>query len=526
MKKLKTLSLLLVVLIVVTTAFSLPGIAEGKRTGTAKSDTDILSDAGTVGEKISNIKIEKIATLPKGTDFSIIGSKYDKYYRLWFKISATVSKENVTGFVLAEKTTPITYIKYNSNFEKNLLNFPESYRATLRELHKVYPNWKFVPEDTYLSFSDAVDCEFCPGKDNLSRKAVELTYEGEKWRDSRAKIEKKVKKNGKTETVISWKPVEEPIDGVVRWTYASRYAIEYFMNPANFLDDTHIFMFLNQCYDSKNQTLSQLRSVVKNTFLEKGYTVSGKLNKDAYLNDIMEAAKQSGISPFIIASMIIVEQGTCLNEKGEVVSSDLTSGTYTYKVTENKKTVTKTDLKGYYNFFNWGATGIDDTAVNTGLKFAKDKKWTTRKKSIVEGAKMYKNDYLDAGQDTYYYMDYNVINKVWYHQYATAIYDAMNKSKRLGNGCKANKNAVLEFKIPVFWDAPDKTAVAKKVKVKYGDINKSGKIDIVDAALMRKHILKIKKLSISKNPEADYNKDGKIDIIDAAAIRKYILKHL
>ena len=58
------------------------------------------------------------------------------------------------------------------------------------------------------------------------------------------------------------------------------------------------------------------------------------------------------------------------------------------------------------------------------------------------------------GQDTYYYKDFNVVNKIWWHQYASALYDAWTNANYLRKGCVANTNAALTFKIPVYNNRP------------------------------------------------------------------------
>jgi len=62
------------------------------------------------------------------------------------------------------------------------------------------------------------------------------------------------------------------------------------------------------------------------------------------------------------------------------------------------------------------------------------------------------------------------------------------------------------------------------IKYVAGDVNGDGVIDVIDAARIRKHILKIELIDVNSNPSADVNRDGVIDVIDAARVRKHILK--
>ncbi len=339
--------------------------------------------------------------------------------KTWYNVTVSGKTGYVYGKYIVEitqqDTTP-TYT-YNADFEKNLLNFPEDYRNALRSIHASYPNWIFVADNVSIGLDAAIELEYSASNMFSTRKWVELSY-GEVWRDVRADVSNPAH-------------IREG-----RWTFASREAIAYFMDPRNALAVTNekssyptVFTFLEQSYNSATQTTQGLRTVVAGTFLANGY--DGKA--DAYIEDIMAAAKESGVSPYVIASTIITEQGT----KG---TSGLISGTYK-------------GYEGYYNFFNFGASGSD--VIGNGLKYAKEKGWNSRRASITGGAKLYGSGYISAGQDTYYYMDFNVKNtgKLW-HQYASSLYDQSVKAASMRKACIINSNAVFTFKIPVYSSMP------------------------------------------------------------------------
>lgn len=330
-----------------------------------------------------------------------------------------ITYNGISGYVYSEYVNPIMDITYNDDFEANLINFPESYHSYLRALHAKYPNWKFVAHNLPLSFNDAVESQYNVSSVTKTRKWVEFNYGGNEWRDKRAY-------DAATNT---WKTLE------TRWTYASRTAIEYFMDPRNSLNENDIFVFMQQSYDSNAQTKDTLRTVVAGTFLSNGYdkNYDGIIEADAYLDDIINAASQSGVSPFVIAATIIVEQGVSGN-------TNMISGTYP-------------GFEGYYNFFNYTASGNTDSEIATSaLTYAAKNGWTSREAAIVGGAKKYSNGYISIGQDTYYYKDFNVINQIWTHQYATALYDAWTNAKYLQKGCVVNSSASLIFQIPVYTD--------------------------------------------------------------------------
>ncbi|MCI8352557.1 MAG: hypothetical protein HFJ58_02925 [Clostridia bacterium] len=79
-------------------------------------------------------------------------------------------------------------------------------------------------------------------------------------------------------------------------------------------------------------------------------TVDGKEREMSYEEIILEAAKQSGMSPYSIATKIIQEVGS----KG----SDSVSGKYP-------------GYEGYYNFYNYAASD-GGSPIAKGLEYAKN----------------------------------------------------------------------------------------------------------------------------------------------------------
>ncbi|MBO4834487.1 MAG: hypothetical protein J5483_00075, partial [Lachnospiraceae bacterium] len=107
---------------------------------------------------------------------------------------------------------------------------------------------------------------------------------------------------------------------------------------------------------------------------------------------------------------------------------------------------------GYYNFFNFGASGAD--VVGNGISYAKGQGWDTVYKSIVGGAKGYYNGYLKWGQDTYFYKDYNLPNLDFGHQYAQSVYDQIGNAAFLRNAISSDHSAVVVLRIPVYTEMP------------------------------------------------------------------------
>lgn len=475
--KIKSLSVVMCLVLLFCGAFSVParaitynGYISGKNVALRTQPTTDSSSS----------VITRISNCPVVINSVVEGSEAESGRgNLWYNVTC----EGQTGYVYNHY---IITISYDADFEANLLNFPESYRESLRALHNEYPNWQFVANNLPMTLDEAINEQYSDDPAS-TRKFVELTYGGAEWRHPGAYL-------GDDQ----WLSAE----GSGRWTYASREAIAFFMDPRNSLDAHNLFVFLQQSYDASTQTKEGLRTIVAGSFLERGYHG----NPDAYLDDIMLAAQSSGVSPYVLAATIRIEQGS----DG---ASGLISGTYP-------------DYEGYYNFFNFGASGADtDTIVRSGLEHAKSQGWTSRRASIIGGAENYKNGYIDVGQDTYYYKDFNVVNQIYWHQYAAAVYDAWTNANYLAKGCKDNKAATLIFKIPVY-KLSDGTPAAPPysvVKVNPGDTNFDGAIDVKDLAAVRMHLLGVANLSGDNYKGADANSDGIVDVKDLAAIRMHLL---
>lgn len=174
-----------------------------------------------------------------------------------------------------------------------------------------------------------------------------------------------------------------------------------------------------------------------------GTTTGTTTGSPAYANMIMNAATQSGVNPYVLAAMIIQEQGSA--GTGKSISG------------------TESGYAGVYNFFNIEAYQSGSmTAVQRGLWWASqtgnyERPWNTPEKSILGGALYYGNNYVKVGQDTFYLKKYNVQGANLYkHQYMTNVQGAASEaavySKAYNNDMKQTG---LEFKIPVYNNMPE-----------------------------------------------------------------------
>ena len=350
----------------------------------------------------------------------------------WYKVQTLNGA--YTGYVygtyvtvIEPEPTPETPPVATPDFEEQLAAFPESYHAGLTALHTAHPEWIFVADNLTMSFDTAVSSQY-----NGVRKMVELS-QGIAWRS--------MQKDQYYWDTDTWKILDSG-----KWVAASKEVIGFYMDPRNFFDDTYVYMFMKQGYDSSYQTEAGLAKIVSGTFLANGYTPNSgdavdSLYGGSYIKVIMAAAEASGVSPYVIAAKIITEQGSS-------GTSSLISGTYS-------------GYQGYYNFFNFGASGSTQSAVITkGLQTAKNEGWDSRADSIIGGAKKLADGYINSNQDTYFYMDFNVKNpdKYW-HQYAGSVYDATVKAGVLSKAYSGTfDSAPLVFSIPVYTSIPEARA--------------------------------------------------------------------
>ena len=350
---------------------------------------------------------------------------------------------------------PKTIVKADA-FETSIKNFPDSYKASLRALHKKYPNWKFVPFKTGVNFATAVS------KESGNNNSLIENY-----------FSKFLKSNAKGDYFPSTKRYVAKDGGT--WVSANKNATAYFMDPRNFLNSSSIYMFESLAYDSSTQTQAGVEAVLKGTFMYKTnicyLTTKGKYTKTntKYSAQILAAAKAANVNAYYIASKIRQEIGGSKNSKyAGMGASGSISGSYG-------------SYKGIYNFYNIGAfTGANPIA--SGLKWASSgssysRPWNTPMKSINGGAKYIGDKYINCGQYTIYFERFNVNKSSKYglysHQYMTNVYGAAAEADLTANAYSSMGIAGLtkKFIIPVFNSMP-----AKSQSVTIGSTEKSAKI--------------------------------------------------
>lgn len=315
-------------------------------------------------------------------------------------------------------------------------SFPASYQPYLRELAKKHPNWKFTALYTNLDWNYVINEENVFGK-NL----VPKNY-SDRWKNTT--------------------PGQYNIEVDAGWVDSSRQAVEYCMDPRNFLNEVRLFQFEGLSYDAHTNNLEGIEKILYGTefyntrvsYLDSnGNTIS---MNEKYADLILRGGQTSLVSPYHLSSRI-------KQEVGPFLSHSSISGTVE-------------GFKGLYNFYNIGATSSAEPmgAIKNGLQYAKDGKgasqatkdkylipWNTKERAITGGAIFIGSSYINVGQNTIYLQKFHVNdesgNGLFWHQYMTNVLAPYSESKSIFNGY--SKSGILDtslsFIIPVYSNMPE-----------------------------------------------------------------------
>lgn len=326
----------------------------------------------------------------------------------------------------------------DAQFEQALAEqgFPEDYKPALRALHEKYPYWEFQAFHTGLSWDTVISNENKAGLNLIT--------------------------NSKS---TAWKSLEEgaynwaadrfvPFDGS-NWVTASKKALEYYMDPRNFLTQDGIFQFEILSYNSNYQTQAGIEKILNGTPLSNTvYTYNdafGGTYSYTYSEIFLNAALYSGVNPYHLATRV----------KQEVITSKGFSSSVSGNVS---------GYEGLYNFYNIGASSSTAAggSVAGGLKFARDGKnmndankalymlpWNNHYNAIVGGAKYIGDNYINRGQKTVYLQKFNVTDTSTYtHQYMANVEAAKAEAQKIFMANQNETDVPVEFLIPVYLDMP------------------------------------------------------------------------
>ena len=344
------------------------------------------------------------------------------------------------------------------------LGFPEDYIEPLYELHLLHPGWSFEPLDVTALNSKYtwqyvihMETEDSPQRSLISSNSAYTAY--------RHKTNTQLYDSG--------------------WYQASTAAVEYFMDPRNFLNEKDIFQFEDLRYRD-TITKEQVETALEGTFMANAKLENGL----TYTEYFIEVGKRLGVNPLHLASRARQEQG--IKGGGSNISGvggDKLWYYYSNKVqTEDGAIVyaptsghTEDSLKAYnglYNFYNINASGTGRFAILLGAmkeaqtgtaemaaEWGGSPAWDTRWKSIYGGAYKLSKSYISNYQNTLYLQKWNVDarsksatggSRNFWGQYMQNVGAALTEARNSYNAMAQNDclDCAYTFLIPVYAGMP------------------------------------------------------------------------
>ena len=404
-------------------------MAYTEKTGTVNGTyVNVRVGAGTSYSKLQYQG--KNVQLNVGNSVKIVGETNASDGSLWYNIKFEYnSGVELTGYMHSAYVDVDDYsYTEDTDFEEYMTKqgFPESYKTGLRKLHSKYPNWVFIADHVDYDFETVVKNESVVGRSLVGRNSISswksLDYGSYNW------------ETGEWAT----------FDGTA-WCAASKELVAYSMDPRNFLDETYIFQFELLSFNANIHKIDNVQMLLNGSFMANDESISGV----SYAQTFMDAAAQSGVSPYHLASRVIQEVGS----KG-------TSGSVTGYYAPSTGNV----YKSLFNFYNIGAYASGGRgAVENGLIYASKtdssniRPWNTKYKAIVGGAIFIGKGYINIGQDTIYYEKFDLVGTPYTHQYMTNIQAPKSEAAKMSKAYtdEMKKSISLVFKIPVYKNMPD-----------------------------------------------------------------------
>lgn len=391
-------------------------LAYTQKSGYVTGDNvNVRSGAGTTHSAITKLSTGHEVTVISEATAASNGA-------VWYRIHFLMNGNQMEGYmhsdyvrIVLPNVTPEDDPDYENYLEAQ--QFPESYRASLRALHKLHPTWIFVAMPTGLDWQEVVSAQTKLGTNLISVSSITS------W--------KSLEEGAIDWTTGIWKGMD-----TASWVAASEGIIRYYLDPRNFLnEDSRILQFETLRYIEGEQTVEGLANILSDTLMAN----------DNYYRIFMEAGQQTGVNPYHLASR-------CKQEVG----SNGSNSTY------DKKDSAYSEFDGYYNYFNIGASpSAEHNSMYNGLARAKAEGWDTPEKSIRGGAAFLGERYIKRGQDTLYLQKFDVVDGgdgLYSHQYMTNLQAAASEAIIMKKAYPSLDEATVTYSIPVYVNMPDKRA--------------------------------------------------------------------
>ena len=378
----------------------------------------------------------------------------------------------------------------------NLADFPASYQPYIKQLAAAHPNWNLQAYHTGVSWDD-----FFAYEKQIGVNLVEEGYVPDYWL-SKAQ---NVTYNNKYVNLYNFSTGAYYVISAPNWVQPTDSVIAYYMDPRNFLNEMDVFMFKHMIYNSAYHSEQIINSVLKWTWMENATLEDNP--QMTYAQAFLNIGKELGISPFLLASRIVQEQGS-------TGGSPLISGAYP-------------GYEGYYNYFNIQASGqTKEEIYKNGMEEAKAAGWNTRYKALYGGAEKIRDMYFSRKQTAVYFQKFDVAGgKVSWRQYMQNIQAPLHESQRVRNTYAeyGMLDSPFTFLIPVFDNMPAFPCQITRNEI-MGDVNFDGLIDAKDSLMVLRNAVKQIVFDDVQTRLGNVDGNAVVDPADALMILQYTVR--
>lgn len=233
----------------------------------------------------------------------------------------------------------------------------------------------------------------------------------------------------------------DPSTRASKWLPAPREKVEYYLNPANFINSSAKYQFLKLDY-SEGVSSDDLNRILMGKGVLEG---KGQV--------FLEAAKANNISPIYLVAHSLFETGNGKSELAKGIEVRQINTMQVLRDDSGKSISAPTGLpipvlpRVVYNLF--GINALDSNPNVFGSEYAYSQNWFSVDDAIRGGAQYIAKGYISKGQNTLYKMRWNPSNP-GKHQYASDVgwaTDQVGNIKQLVDQCK---NSIFVYEIPQF----------------------------------------------------------------------------